>query len=126
MAISFAGENRDLARFIADSLETLDVPVFYDERFEANFLGKAWSAQFKEISSAKSRLVLCLLDKHHKDKIWPTFEREHFAPRVAEESVSLFTSTTRSLLEFRRISLVFLSTSILMTLTGVPKRLIRS
>lgn len=41
VAISFAGENRDLARYIADSLEFLDVPVFFDEMFEANFLGKA-------------------------------------------------------------------------------------
>jgi hypothetical protein len=54
---------------------------------EANFLGKAWSAQFKAIFGEKSKLVVCLLDKHHAEKIWPTFEREHFAPRVADESV---------------------------------------
>jgi hypothetical protein len=27
------------------------------------------------------------LDKNHLTKIWPTFEREHFTPRVADESV---------------------------------------
>jgi hypothetical protein len=31
--------------------------------------------------------VVCLLDKHHKDKIWPTFERECFQPRVADAEV---------------------------------------
>jgi hypothetical protein len=87
IALSFAGENRELAKFIAESLETLDVTIFYDEMFEANFLGKAWSAQFKAIFGEKSKLVVCLLDKHHAEKIWPTFEREHFAPRVADESV---------------------------------------
>jgi hypothetical protein len=87
IALSFAGENRELAKFIAESLELLDVPVFYDEMFEANFLGKTWSAQFKAIFGEKSKLVVCILDKHHAEKIWPTFEREHFAPRVPDESV---------------------------------------
>jgi hypothetical protein len=87
VAISFAGENRELARFIAESLEELDVPIFFDEQFEANFLGKTWARQFQEIFSEKSRLVVCILDKHHLEKIWPTFERELFMPRIAEESV---------------------------------------
>jgi hypothetical protein len=87
VAISFAGENRDLARHIAESLEELDVPVFFDEMFEVNFLGKTWARQFKEVFSEKSRIVVCLLDGHHLEKIWPTFEREHFLPRIADESV---------------------------------------
>src|SRR5207249_5109734 len=36
-ALSFAGENRDLARYVADQLEVLDARVFFDEYFEANF-----------------------------------------------------------------------------------------
>lgn len=81
VALSFAGENRELARFIAESLDLLDVPVFFDEMFEVNFLGKAWSSRFKDIFATKSRFVVCLLDKYHAEKIWPTFEREHFVPR---------------------------------------------
>lgn len=65
VAISFAGENRQLAEFIAESLTTLDVTVFYDEMFETNFLGKAWSQQFKDIFGNKSRFILCILDKYH-------------------------------------------------------------
>lgn len=87
VALSFAGENRALAKHIANQLEALDVPVFFDEMFEANLLGHAWTKAFKEIFADKSRLVLCLLDRFHAEKIWPTFEREHFAPRVAEQSV---------------------------------------
>jgi hypothetical protein len=87
IAISFAGENRELARLIAGSLEELDVPVFFDEMFEVNFLGKTWARQFKEIFGEKSQFVVCLLDQHHLEKIWPTFEREHFIPRIADESV---------------------------------------
>lgn len=87
IALSFAGENRDLAKHIATQLEDLDVQVFYDESFEANFLGKAWTKKFKEIFADESRYVVVLLDKYHSEKIWPTFEREHFAPRVADEHV---------------------------------------
>jgi hypothetical protein len=87
IALSFAGENRELAKHLAEQLEILDARVFYDEYFEANFLGKAWSSEFKRIFSDASRLVVCLLDKCHLNKIWPTFEREYFTPRVVEESV---------------------------------------
>ena len=27
------------------------------------------------------------MDKYHLEKIWPTFERECFAPRIADEAV---------------------------------------
>lgn len=86
-AISFAGENRALAKLIADQLDLLDCAVFYDEYFEANYLGKAWHKNFMEIFGEQSRFVICLLDKHHVEKIWPTFERECFAPRISEAAV---------------------------------------
>ncbi|MCH7500091.1 MAG: TIR domain-containing protein [Nitrospinae bacterium] len=87
IALSFAGENRELAEYIAEQLGILDANVFYDKYFESNFLGSTWSRQFKKIFSEDSRLVVCLLDKHHNDKIWPTFERECFQPRVNDEAV---------------------------------------
>lgn len=86
-AISFAGENRELARTITDQLQLLDCAVFYDEYFEANYLGQAWHKSFREIFGQQARFVVCLLDEHHAAKIWPTFERECFAPRVAEAAV---------------------------------------
>jgi hypothetical protein len=86
-ALSFAGENRALAEIIADLLLVLDCTVFYDAHFEANYLGKAWGKQFQEIFGKKSRFVVCLLDIHHKEKIWPTFERDCFIPRVADDAV---------------------------------------
>jgi hypothetical protein len=86
-AISFAGENRVLAKHLAEHLEMLDASVFYDENFEANYLGKAWSAEFNRIFGLDSRFVVCILDEHHLKKIWPTFERECFSARVADGDV---------------------------------------
>jgi hypothetical protein len=76
-----------LARHIAQSIETLDASVFFDEQYEANYLGRTWSKEFLRIFGSASRLVICLLDSHHRDKIWPTFERECFNPRVADGDV---------------------------------------
>lgn len=86
-SISFAGENRELARRLASQLEMLDCSVFFDELFESNYLGKTWRNEFKSIFKDRSRFVVCLLDKHHEKKIWPTFERECFTPRVPDGSV---------------------------------------
>jgi len=86
-AISFAGENRELARHLASQLEILDASVFFDENYEVNFLGKAWGEEFRRIFSEDSRLVVCLLDKNHSAKIWPTFERECFTSRVSDGDV---------------------------------------
>jgi len=38
--------------------------VFFDEHFEANFLGGAWSAQFERIFGRDSRQVVCILNRH--------------------------------------------------------------
>jgi hypothetical protein len=86
-AISFAGENRSLAEIITNLLAVLDCTVFYDKHFEANYLGQAWSKQFHEIFSERARLVICILDKHYAEKIWPTFEKDCFKQRVPDASV---------------------------------------
>jgi len=86
-ALSFAGENRRLAKLIAEQLETLDSSVFFDEFFETNYLGSAWHRQFQRVFGEECRFVVCLLDAHHVEKIWPTFERESFAPRISEGAV---------------------------------------
>ncbi len=87
VAISFAGENRVLAEFVSQQLGELDINVFYDRNFEDNYLGGAWSKRFEEIFVEKSRIIVCLLDKFHNDKVWPTFERDCFRHRVKEEEV---------------------------------------
>jgi hypothetical protein len=95
IAISFAGENRQLAQYITEQLESIDVSVFLDENYEANYLGKTWSKQFERIFLEDSTLVICLLDKFHKDKIWPTFERDCFKKRVPiEEVIPIFLDDT--------------------------------
>ena len=86
-ALSFAGENRELARLIASQFEVLDCSYFFDELYENNFLGGTWHRHFLQIFKEDSRFVVCLLDRNYLDKIWPTFERECFLPRFADGAV---------------------------------------
>lgn len=96
VAISFAGENRELAREIAGRLKELDVSVFFDENFETQYLGKRLGDEFERVFSTGSRFVLCLLDGHHRKKVWPTFERDTFAPRVkAHEVIPVYLDDTK-------------------------------
>ncbi|WLO87060.1 TIR domain-containing protein (plasmid) [Pantoea agglomerans] len=87
IAISFAGENRDLAEFIVKQLAELDISVFYDRLYEDNYLGGPWSKHFIDVFVNKSRLVVALLDKYHSEKVWPSFERDCFTPRVHAHEV---------------------------------------
>jgi hypothetical protein len=65
----------------------LDCAYFFDELFENNFLGSAWHKHFRQIFQEDARFVVCLLDKHYLKKLWPTFERECFLPRVEDGAV---------------------------------------
>jgi hypothetical protein len=95
MAISFAGENRPLAKYISEKLQSIDISVFYDEQYEAHFLGKTWSEEFERIFISDSLFVVCILDINHKNKIWPTFERDHFKKRVPNgEVIPIFLDST--------------------------------
>ena len=72
---------------IVDQLAELDISTFYDKNYEDNYLGGPWAKYFKEIFVEKSRFVAALLDENHKNKVWPTFERDCFNIRVPSKEV---------------------------------------
>ncbi|MES2727192.1 MAG: TIR domain-containing protein [Bacteroidota bacterium] len=96
IAISFAGENRELAEEIALILRMLDFEVFYDRLYEDNYLGSSWGKEFERIFTNDSKFVVCILDEHHRRKIWPTFERECFSEKIqTNEVIPIFLDDTK-------------------------------
>ncbi|MES2773887.1 MAG: TIR domain-containing protein [Bacteroidota bacterium] len=96
IALSFAGENREIAEEIAYTLRLLDYEVFYDRLYEDNYLGSSWGKEFERIFTNDSKYVVCLLDINHKNKIWPTFERECFTEKVQlNEVIPIFLDDTK-------------------------------
>lgn len=86
IAISFAGEDREVARQIADLLKQKRVKVFYDNFEESTLWGKNLYDYLNEIYSEKSKYCLMLLSENYKNKLWTNHERESAQARAFREN----------------------------------------
>lgn len=73
-AISFAGETREIAAKLVNSLEKGGVRVFYDKNFESKMLGKKLTTYFQETFGDKARFVIILISKEYQSKDWTNLE----------------------------------------------------
>jgi hypothetical protein len=85
IGISFAGEQRDLAKEIAEKLETEDYTVFYDEK--ADLLGKNLESEFRQIYGADCKYVIAIISSDYLLKDWPAFERAVWGDKVKDSRV---------------------------------------
>lgn len=60
VALSFAGEDREYVKRVADILHAIDVKVFYDEFYEIRTWGKNLYEEFDDIYQKNQNTVLCL------------------------------------------------------------------
>lgn len=74
IAISFAGEDRDIAEKIASGLRENNVKVFYDKFETIKLWGKDLYQQFQEIFGTKSKYILVIISKHYPVKDWTNYE----------------------------------------------------
>ncbi|MCK4261304.1 MAG: toll/interleukin-1 receptor domain-containing protein [Halanaerobiales bacterium] len=76
VAISFAGENREIAEQIAKALKEKGINVFYDELEEekVRLWGKNLRDEFIKIYRVQARYVLILISKYYPIKDWTNFE----------------------------------------------------
>ncbi len=73
-AISFAGEDRSIARRIANALKNAGVKIFYDEFFESDLVGKKLSTYFQEKYGPQIRYLIVLISKYYGLKDWTNLE----------------------------------------------------
>jgi hypothetical protein len=74
IAISFAGEDRKIAKLLAKMLVGANVKVFYDEFFEHELWGKNLRKYFEETYGKNVRFVVPLISKYYPIKDWTDFE----------------------------------------------------
>lgn len=74
VVFSFAGEDRDLVRKVAEKLDDEQISYFYDENEKEKLWGKRLSDQFKTIYGANTRFVVLFISKHYPNKDWTDFE----------------------------------------------------
>lgn len=113
VALSFAGEDRDIARRIGEELRKAGVRVFYDEFHKPVLWGKGLSEEFRKRYGRSSRFVLPLISRYYAVKDWTDFEftiarqearqreQEFILPVRLDDTVLLGLRTDVAYLDFR-------------------------
>jgi len=72
--LSFAGEQRDDAMYIAQKLKENNINVFYDDFFEGELWGKNLYTEFCHIYKDECRFFVPFISKDYAQKAWPKHE----------------------------------------------------
>lgn len=86
-ALSFAGENRNLAEAISNQLSAREISVFYDKNEQHRILANDVEEYLAPIYRSESKFVVALLSREYPKKIWTKFESQHFKQRFGDGSV---------------------------------------
>ena len=103
-ALSFAGENRDLANTINSKLLEREISVFYDQNEQHRILAANVEDYLAPIYNSEAEFVIVLLSKDYPKKIWTKFESEQFKQRFGENAIIpiWFSDTDTSLFDESR------------------------
>ena len=85
VAISFAGENRDFAEAVANSLKKETVKVFYDKFYKSDTWGQDLSVFFRDVFWKDCRHCIMILSDHYVRKKWPILERKNIVERYIQQ-----------------------------------------
>jgi hypothetical protein len=86
VAISFAGEDREVAFRIAELLTRESVQVFYDKYEDAELWGKDLYTHLAEVYSEKARFCLVLISEYYSKKLWTKHELQNAFARAFKEN----------------------------------------
>lgn len=87
IALSFAGEDRAVAKALADLFVEREIAVFYDQNEQHRILAKNVEEYLAPIYRSEAVYVLPLLSTHYPKKIWTKFESDQFKERFGSGSV---------------------------------------
>jgi hypothetical protein len=82
VAISFAGEDRDVAEELATQLVARSVSVFYDRFFQSELWGKDLYEHIADIYSKRATYCLMIVSRSYLLKKWTTHERKSAQARA--------------------------------------------
>jgi hypothetical protein len=87
VALSFAGEDREFARRLANSLEEYGLAVFYDETERSRILADDVEAILGPIYETGCRYVAAVLGEFYGAKQWTLFEASKYNDRIERGEV---------------------------------------
>jgi len=76
VALSFAGEDREYVRRVADSLVGVEVTVFFDEFEQVNLWGADLAEHLGKVYSEDAHFVVLFASRSYAEKAWPNHEKQ--------------------------------------------------
>jgi hypothetical protein len=86
-ALSFAGEDRDIAEALFKSLQEHELEVFYDTNEQYRMLAEDVEEYLRPIYSTEAQFVICVLSEMYPKKVWTKFESKQFEARFKSGEV---------------------------------------
>jgi hypothetical protein len=86
-ALSFAGENREIAEALYHELDGDDYVAFYDKNEQHRILGEDLEAYLAPIYERGCRFVIAVLGPKYGEKRWTIFESERVKQRFGDGNV---------------------------------------
>ncbi|MCD4713801.1 MAG: pentapeptide repeat-containing protein [Clostridiales bacterium] len=86
VAISFAGENRNVAEELSGIFSQRRLRVFYDEYYKADLWGKNLYDHLSDVYKNKAIFCVVLVSTHYAEKQWTNLERQAAQARAFEEN----------------------------------------
>lgn len=86
IAISFAGEDREVAESIAEKLKSQGINVFYDSYEKATLWGKDLYVHLNDVYKNKAKFCLMIISEKYRDKQWTNHERKAAQARAFSQN----------------------------------------
>jgi hypothetical protein len=86
IAVSFAGEDRDLVQQYCAILSSNKLKVFYDKYEQIGLWGANLYDKFDEIYRTKALFCVIFISKHYAAKVWTNHERKSAQARALQEN----------------------------------------
>lgn len=83
--LSFAGEQREYVRELAEILDQSDITYYFDENDEVRLWGKNMNEYFDILIQDRSEYLVMFISKEYKEKMWTTVERRSAIARAMRE-----------------------------------------
>lgn len=84
VALSYAGEQREYVRQVAERLQAAQVSVFFDDFEQANLWGQDLAVHFDTVYRTGARFVVPFVSKEYASKVWPQHEFKSALAKAVE------------------------------------------
>src|SRR6478752_550993 len=85
LAISFAGEQREIARGFAERLDASGYSIFFDEFHQAELWGRDLTVALGDVYEHDARWCLVLVSREYVQKAWTNIERQNALSRFMHQ-----------------------------------------